>query len=124
MGHTLKIVLNSEMTGKQSQTNICEAKTDFWAKQIADLLIESLTKISYCHSFNDPPPGNMGGLFNDLVSGLSVGLDGDVSGMVKNMAHGMSDTASKLSSTASTVLAYVSADEKFRQNRDLQRAGR
>ena len=31
----------------------------------------------------------MGGLFNDLFTGLSVGLlDGDVPGMVKNVAHG------------------------------------
>ena len=51
----------------------------------------------------------MGGLFNDLVSGLSVGLEGDVQGMVKSVAHGMSDTASKLSNTASSVLVCVSS---------------
>ena len=68
--------------------------------------------------------GNMGGLFNDLLSGLSVGLDGDVSGMVKSVAHGMSDTASKLSSTASTVLTYVSGDDVFRADRDRLRASR
>ena len=66
----------------------------------------------------------MGGLFQDLMSGLSVGLDGDVGGMVKNMAHGVSDTASKLTSNASTVLTYMSADETFRADRDRHRAAR
>ena len=33
--------------------------------------------------------GNIGGLFNDLFTGISVGLlDGDVPGLVKNVAHG------------------------------------
>ena len=66
----------------------------------------------------------MGGLVNDLISAFSVGMEGDVTGMVKNVAHGMSDTANKLTSTASSFLALASGDENFQNNRERLRAAR
>eukprot|EP00116_Pleurobrachia_bachei_P001624 sb/3461886/ len=71
---------------------------------------------------NSEAAGNMGGLVNDLISAFSVGMEGDVTGMVKNVAHGMSDTANKLTSTASSFFALASGDENFQNNRERLRA--
>jgi vacuolar protein sorting-associated protein 13D len=62
--------------------------------------------------------GNPFGLLHDVTSGVSgVMTSGDIPGLVTKVAHGVTDSASKLTGTASSVLENLTMDEEYEARR-------